>query len=150
MNDLNRDEWLKIMKNKNKFLLINEIWKQINFFKNRRVFRDKWVYKIKRKRHDEILRYKARWLIRDFEQVEKLNYTKTFVSIIKIMSYKIMYIITIIYDWKIEQMNVKIAFLYDKIHEKVFVVQFTNFEQNVNQICKLNKALYDLKQFSRV
>ncbi len=49
MNDSNRDEWLKVMKNENKSLLINKIWKLINFFKNRRVFRDKWVYKIKKK-----------------------------------------------------------------------------------------------------
>jgi hypothetical protein len=33
MNDFNRDEWLKIMKNENKFLLINEIWKLIIYFK---------------------------------------------------------------------------------------------------------------------
>jgi hypothetical protein len=32
MNDFNRDEWLKIMKNENNFLLINEIWTLINFF----------------------------------------------------------------------------------------------------------------------
>jgi hypothetical protein len=61
-----------------------------------------------------------------------------------------MYVITIVNDWKIEQMNVKIVFLYYKIHENVFVVQVTNFEQNVNQICKLNKTLYHLKQFSRI
>jgi NDP-sugar pyrophosphorylase family protein len=73
MNDFNRDEWLKIMKNENNFLLINEIWTLINSFKNRRVLRDKWVYKIKKKEHDEILRYKTRWMIRDFEQIEKLN-----------------------------------------------------------------------------
>jgi hypothetical protein len=47
-------------------------------------------------------------------------------------------------------MNVKTTFLYDKIHENVFVVQFTKFEQRINKICKLNKALYDLKQFSRI
>jgi hypothetical protein len=47
-------------------------------------------------------------------------------------------------------MNVKNVFLYDKIHENVFVVQLTRFEQRINQICKLNKALYDLKQSSRV
>jgi hypothetical protein len=122
MNDSSRDEWLKIMKIENKFLLINETWKLINFFRNRRVFRDKWVYKIKRKRHDEILRYKARWIVRNFEQIERLNYTKTFVSMIKFMNYKIMYVITIVNDWKIEQMNVKIVFLYDKMHENVFVV----------------------------
>jgi hypothetical protein len=49
MNDSNRNEWLNAMKNENKFLLINEIWKLINFFKDRRILRDKWIYKIKKK-----------------------------------------------------------------------------------------------------
>jgi hypothetical protein len=89
MNDFNRDEWWKIMKNENKFLLINEIWILTDFFKNKRVLRDKWVYKIKRERHDKILRYKARWMIRKFESIERLNYTKTFISMIKSMSLSI-------------------------------------------------------------
>ncbi len=150
MNDSSREEWIKIMKNENNSLLINEIWTLVNFSRDRRVLRDKWVYKIKREKHDEILRYKTRWMIREFEQVERLDYTKTFVSMIKSMSYKTMYVIIVVNDWEIEQMNVKIVFLYDKIHENVFVVQFTSFEQKINQVCKLNKTLYDLKQFSKV
>jgi hypothetical protein len=55
------------MKNENKFLLINEIWILTNSFKNKRVLCDKWIYKIKKKEHDKILRYKTRWMIRDFE-----------------------------------------------------------------------------------
>jgi hypothetical protein len=47
-------------------------------------------------------------------------------------------------------MNVKTTVLYDKILENVYVVQFTNFEQSINQICKLNKILYDLKQSSKI
>jgi hypothetical protein len=150
LNDSSREEWLKIMKNENNSLLINEIWTLINLFRNRRVFRDKWVYKIKREKHDEILRYKTRWMIREFEQIERLNYTKTFVSMIKSMSYKTMYVIIVVNDWEIEQMNVKTTFLYDKILEDVYVVQLTSFEKKINQVCKLNKALYDLKQSSRV
>ncbi len=150
INDSNREEWIKIMKNENNSFLINEIWTLINSFRDRRVLRDKWVYKIKREKHDEILRYKTRWMIREFEQIERLDYTKTFVSMIKSMSYKTMYVIIVVNDWKIEQMNVKTTFLYDKILEDVYVVQLTNFEQSVNQICKLNKALYDLKQSSKV
>ncbi len=150
MNDLSRDEWLKVMKNENKSLLTNEIWTLTHLFRNRRVLRDKWVYKIKREKHDEILRHKTRWVIRDFERIERLDYTKTFVSMIKSMSYKTMYVIIAVNDWKIEQMNVKTTFLYDKIHEDVFVVQLTKFEQEINKICKLNKTLYDFKQFSRV
>jgi hypothetical protein len=114
MNDLNRDEWLKIMKNENKSLLTNEIWTLTNSFKNKRVFRDKWVYKIKKKRHDEILRHQTRWMIRDFEQIERFEYTKTFVLMIKSMKYKTMYVIIAINDWKIEQMNVKTTFCTTK------------------------------------
>jgi hypothetical protein len=47
-------------------------------------------------------------------------------------------------------MNVKTTFLYDKILENVYVVQLTNFEKRINQVCKLNKILYDLKQSSRI
>ncbi len=47
-------------------------------------------------------------------------------------------------------MNVKTIFLYDKILEDVYVVQSTSFEKSVNQVCKLNKALYNLKQSSRI
>jgi hypothetical protein len=73
-----------------------------------------------------------RWMIQEFEQIEKLNYTKTFVSMIKSMNYKTMYVIIVVNNWKIEQMNVKTIFLYDKIFEIVYVVQFTNFEQSIN------------------
>jgi hypothetical protein len=61
-----------------------------------------------------------------------------------------MYVIIVVNDWKIEQMNVKTTFLYDKIHENVFVVQLTKFEQDINKICKLKKTLYDFKQSSKV
>ncbi len=60
MNNSNRKEWIKIMKNENISLLINEIWTLINLLKDRRVLRDKWIYKIKKENHDEILRYKTR------------------------------------------------------------------------------------------
>jgi hypothetical protein len=102
MKNSSREKWIKIMKNENNFFLINEIWTFVNSFKNRRVFRDKSIYKIKREKHDEILRYKTRWVIREFEQVKRLDYTKTFVSMIKSMSYKTMYVIIIVNDWKIE------------------------------------------------
>jgi hypothetical protein len=138
------------MKNENKSFLINETWKLINFFENRRVFRDKWVYKIKKKEHDEILRYKTRWMIRDFKKIEELDYTKIFVSMIKSMNYKTMCVIIVVNDWEIEQINVKTIFLYDKIHENVFVKQLTKFEQEINKICKLNKILYNFKQSSKI
>jgi hypothetical protein len=145
MKNFNRNKWITIMKNENNFLLTNKTWILTITFKNKRVFRNKWIYKINKDEHDEILWYKTRWIIRNFEQIENLNYTKTFVLMIKSMSYKIMYVIVVVHDWEIKQMNVKIIFFYEKIEKDVYIVQSIDFEQNVNQICKLNKTLYDLK-----
>jgi hypothetical protein len=145
MKNLDCDKWIIVMKNENISLLINKTWILTNTFKNKRILRDKWIYKIKREKRDEILRYKARWVVRDFEQIEKLDYTKIFAFVIKSMSYKVIYVIVVVNDWEIKQMNVKIAFLYDNIEKDVYVVQLIDFEQDLNQICKLNKTLYDLK-----
>ncbi len=150
MDDPSREEWVKAMEDENNSLLTNETWTLVNPPRDRRVLRGKWVYKIKRGGHGEILRHKARWVVRGFEQVEGLDYTETFASVVKPMSYKAMYAIAAANDWEIEQMDVKTAFLYGKILEDVYVVQPTGFEQGINQVCKLNKALYGLKQSPRV
>jgi len=36
-----------------------------------------------------------------------------------------------------------------KIDEEIYVMQSVEFEENLNQVCLLNKALYELKQFPR-
>ena len=49
-------------------------------------------------------------------------------------------------------MNVKIVFLYNNIEKTIYVMQFTNFKikNKENKVYKFIKALYDLKQFSRI
>lgn len=66
------------------------------------------------------------------------------------MSYKIIFAIAAVLDLKIEQMNVKTAFLYDYVKEEIYVEQSSSHSDDINRVCKLNKALYDLKQSSRV
>jgi hypothetical protein len=64
--NFNRNKWITIMKDENNFLLVNKTWSLTNAFKDKRVFRDKWIYKIKKSERDEILRYKTRWVVRNF------------------------------------------------------------------------------------
>ena len=53
-------------------------------------------------------------------------------------------------DYRIRQINVIIAFLYEFLDEKIFVRQFTRMKDETSRVCLLKKTLYDLKQFSRV
>jgi hypothetical protein len=56
--------------------------------KGKRIFRGKWVYKVKLGVNGEILKRKARWVVRGFEQIEGEDYTETFAAVIKLISYK--------------------------------------------------------------
>lgn len=52
----------------------------------KRVLGAKWVFKIKRAADGSVQKYKARWVVRGFEQVEGSDYADTFASDIKPMS----------------------------------------------------------------
>lgn len=137
-----QEEYDLLLKNKTQTLV-----KRPN---GQRVLRDKQVYKIKRGANREITRYKARQVVRSFKQLEGINYNKTFVSVVKLISYKALFIIAIALDLEIKQIDVKIAFLYRDIKEVIYVEQLDSLSANSNKVYRLNKALYSLKQAPRV
>ena len=117
---------------------------------NRRVLRGKWAYKLKRGPNGEVVRYKARWIVRGFEQRAGVDYHETFASVMKPMSYKAIFGIATALDLEIEQLEVKTAFLYGNINEEIYVEQPKGQEDGSNRVCLLNKALYRLKQAPRI
>ena len=77
----------------------NQIWTLMNnASKNRKVFINKWIYKCKKNINEKIIRYKIRWCVKDFEQLKNFNYHETFVSIIKFMNYKVIFVIIVVND----------------------------------------------------
>jgi len=62
------------------------------------------------------------------------------------MTYKVIFAIAAFYNYKLEQMDVKMAFLHNDLKEEVYVVQLTEYEEEKGKVCKLKKALYGLKQ----
>jgi len=64
------------------------------------------------------------------------------------MSYKAIFALAAAYDWELEQMDVKIAFLYGAIDTDIWIELPTGC--GVSGTAKLKKALYGLKQAPRV
>ena len=64
---------------------------------------------------------------------------------------RIMLAITAYHDYEIWQMDVKTTFLNENLEEEVYMTQLEKFISSgrVNQICKLNRSIYRLKQASR-
>lgn len=55
------------------------------------------------------------------------------------------------FNWKFEQLDVKITFLHGKLEENIYMVQPQQFEvkEKTNFVCKLQKSLYGLEQSLR-
>jgi Zn ribbon nucleic-acid-binding protein len=148
--DVHWKDWQKAMQNEYESLIQNETWKLAERPKDRKVLRGKWVYKLKRGPDGEVLRHKARWVVRGFEQEEGLDYDETFASVVKPMSYKTLFAFAAALDLEIEQMDVQTAFLYGHMDGEVYVEQPTEMGDGTDRVCLLNKALYGLKQSPRI
>jgi hypothetical protein len=128
----------------------NKTWELVDPPKDRRILSGKWVFKLKRGPHGEVIRHKSRRVVRGFTQEEGIDYNETFASVVKPMSYKALFAIGAALDLEIEQMDVKTAFLYGNIDHEIYVEQPHHMTDGTSRVCKLRKALYGLKQAPRI
>ena len=143
--------WKEAMQQEYQSLLQNKTWTLVPKILGRKVLSGKWVYKLKTGANGEVLRYKARWVVRGFEQQEGVDYNETFASVVKPMSYKLIFALAAALDLELEQMDVQTAFLYGEVDEEIYVEQPPGIpNSNPNLVCRLNRALYGLKQSPRV
>ena len=99
----------------------------------------------------EPARYKARLIAKGFAQREGIDFNEIFSPIVKHTSVRMLLSLVCGFDSELEQMDVKTSFLHGDLEETILMKQPEGFEvQGIqNQVCKLNKSLYELKQSPR-
>lgn len=130
------DEEKKSLKKNNTFELVDK--KETN---GNKILSSKWVFKIKSDG-----KYKARLVIRGFEQKYGIDYQETFSPVVNVNALKVLFAIAISKDYEIRTFDIKTAFLYGDLNEKVFMHIPEGYEQNENKVLQLRKSLYGLKQ----
>ena len=115
---------------------------------NAHVLSGRWVLSYKFGPMGEIVKYKARWVVKGFQQIEGIDYLETFSSTLKVSSWRTLIALIAKYNLFVECSDVVAAFLASLVHEEIWVEQPHGFSTNKNFACKLNKALYGLKQAS--
>ncbi|WVZ89319.1 hypothetical protein U9M48_035740 [Paspalum notatum var. saurae] len=98
-----------------------------------------------------VVRNKARLVAQGFSQKEGIDYEETFAPVARLEAIRILLAFAASKGFKLQQMDVKSAFLNGFIEEEVYVRQPPGFESArfPDRVYKLSKALYGLKQAPR-
>ena len=147
-----RDEYVSLLENQT-FDFVDKVPS------GRKIISCKWVFR-RKINPDNSTRFKARLVIRGFEQVGGIDYQETFAPVARLTTIRMILGLTTILGWTIEQMDVVTAFLHPAIDTEVYMSLPQGLEWLEQTCpgtpgkgiiaCKLNKALYGLKQAPRL
>ncbi|XP_057744824.1 uncharacterized mitochondrial protein AtMg00820-like [Arachis stenosperma] len=90
----------------------------------------RWVYAILKHPNGTILEYKARLVIKEFHQKERIDYDQVFTLVIKLATIRIILTIAITRSWPICQFDFNNAFLNGELQETVYMQQPPAFPQD--------------------
>ncbi|CAM8999243.1 unnamed protein product [Rhodiola kirilowii] len=94
-------------------------------------------------------RYKARLVVKGYNQKEGVDYNETFSPVSTKDSFRIIMALVAHFNIELHQMDIKTTFLNGDLHKEIYMLQPDGFTENGNKVCKLKKSICGLKQASR-
>ncbi|GJY89716.1 zinc finger, CCHC-type containing protein [Tanacetum coccineum] len=151
MLDPDKVIWQGAMDEEMNSMKVNEVWIKVDPPPNAKVLRSKWLFKKKTNMDGEVHTYKARLVAKGCTQTYGIDYEETFSPVADIRAIRILIAIATYYDYEIWKMDVKTAFLNDRLDEDIYIEQperYVNLKYP-KRVCKLQRSIYGLKQASR-
>lgn len=106
------------------------------------------MFKVKETSEKDV-RFKARLCVREFTQKPGIDYEEVFSPVVRYESVRVLLAIATEQDLEIQQFDVKTAFLHGDLTEEIYMTVPEGVNANEDQVCKLQKSLYGLKQAAR-
>ena len=96
----------------------------------------------------KIVRNKAQLVCKGYAQVEGQDFNETFALVAQLEAIIIFLAYATHKNFKVYQMDVKSSFLNEYIEEEVYIEKHEGFQltYNLDNVCKLKKDLYGLKE----
>ncbi|CAI7796064.1 unnamed protein product, partial [Closterium sp. NIES-54] len=145
-------EWCATMNAEVAALEAPETWVMADcaILKGRRVLSGKWVFHVKTGADSTIERFKARWVVRGFDQHHGIDFDQTFAPVSHHTSVRILLAIADAKHLLLRQIDVKKAFLYALDDALIFVEQPHTYSDGDDLVCQLKKSLYGIKKAPRL
>ena len=147
------NSWKIAMKEELDSLRENNTYELTTLPEDRKAIKSRWVFAVKLGPDDEE-RFKARLVAKGYSQVPGVDYRETFSPTAKITSVRAILQVAIQHNYKINQMDVKSAYLNANIDKELYIEQPEGYEEidrdGNKLVWKLNKSLYGLKQSGRI
>ncbi|KAJ9519346.1 hypothetical protein QJQ45_023135 [Haematococcus lacustris] len=144
--------WREAMHTELASLHANGTWTLVERPPGARVLPTKWVLKIKRDATGAIEKFKARLVAKGFMQVSGVDVGDVYAPVSKHTTLRALLALAAARDMEVHQIDVEAAFLNGMLQpdEVIHVQQPEGFEEgSQNTVCRLQKALYGLRQAPR-
>ncbi|UYV80563.1 hypothetical protein LAZ67_19000691 [Cordylochernes scorpioides] len=147
---IEREKWLQAMNEELNSLEKNNVWELTPLPKDKKIIGCKWTYKQKLNSKGEIERYKARLVAKGFNQKFGRDYEETFAPIVKHSTIRAFLAASVYKGMQVIHLDVKTAFLHGDLDKELYMELPEGLHtKQTNEVCKLKKAIYGLKQAGR-
>jgi hypothetical protein len=145
------DHWIPAIFDEHESLIKNSTWTVCELPPDRKPIEGKWIFTFKPGYKEVAPRFKARFVAKGYSQIYGLDYVDTFSPVVKPYSLRTILAIAAAKDLEMIQLDIKTAFLNGDLQEEIYMKQPEGFviPGKENQVCRLLKSLYGLKQASR-
>ncbi len=150
MNHPDREKWEEAISQELSAIESNHTWEPVVFPKGRKALSTRFVFKAKHDDQNQIVRWKARLVVRGFLQKFGLDYNETYAPTVHLFSIKYMLAMAAELDLEIMQIDFDTAFLHAPLTEEVYIKPPKGYTlpPGTNAL-RLRKSLYGLKQAPR-
>ena len=109
------------------------------------------MFSIKHKADGSIEWYKSRLVAKGYTQTYGVDYQKNFSIVTKLNTVRVLLSLAVNLDWPLHQLDVKNVFLHGDLEEEVYMDIPPSYKttSKTEVVCKLQRALYGLKQSPR-
>lgn len=141
-------QWKEAIKCEMDSILQNHTWELVDLPAGCKPLGYRWIFKRKMKADGTVDKYKARLVVKGYNQREGLDYFDTYSPVTRLTSIRLVLAIASLRNFEVHQMDVKTAFLNGDLEEEIYMEQPEGYiaPGQGKKVCKLVKSLYGLKQ----